>query len=176
MPIPIISLILSFVWEKRCNNHKNLVISFLAIFLLGFLGSFSLTINDEDIYKFNNVIGFTIPSSKFISSSYSAVEEEKSDVTHIIIDYKGNDAGAILKKIESTPNWTSDIETINQMELILPLNSFIIKGDYYLIFNETTTEYNKLPDNSGKYTIVAVKYSEINKTLELNKYTINYEK
>ena len=62
------------------------------------------------------------------------------------------------------------------MELLLPLNSFIIKGDYYLIFNETTTEYNKLPDNSGKYTIVAVKYCEINKTLELNKYTINYKK
>lgn len=176
LPIPIISLILSFVWEKRCNNHKNLVISFLAIFLLGFLGSFSLTINDEDIYKFNNVIGFTIPSSKFISSSYSAVEENKSNVTHIIIDYKGNDDGAILKKIENNPIWTNDIETINQMELILPLNSFIIKGDYYLIFNETTTEYNKLPDNSGKYTIVAVKYSEINKALELNKYTINYEK
>ena len=68
------------------------------------------------------------------------------------------------------------MEIINQMESILPLNSFIISGDYYLIFNETTSEYNKLPDNSGKYTIVAVKYSEINKTLELNKYTINYEK
>ena len=176
LPIPIISLILSFLWEKRCNNHKNLVISFLAIFLLGFLGSFSLTINDEDIYKFNNVIGFTIPSSKFISSSYSAVEKNKSDVTHIVIDYKGNDDGAILKEIENNPNWTNDMEIINQMESILPLNSFIISGDYYLIFNETTSEYNKLPDNSGKYTIVAVKYSEINKTLELNKYTINYKK
>ena len=37
-------------------------------------------------------------------------------------------------------------------------------------------EYNKLPENNGKYTISAVKYSDSSKVLELNNYTINYEK
>ena len=61
--------------------------------------------------------------------------------------------------------------------MIIPIDSFV--GDnttYYLIYNETTKEYNKLPDDNGKYTISAIKYSDSSKILEFNSYTINYEK
>lgn len=66
---------------------------------------------------------------------------------------------------------------MESLGLIVPLDSFVDDNTtYYLIYNETTKEYNKLPDDNGKYTISAIKYSDSSKILEFNSYTINYAK
>ena len=177
LPIPLISIILSFKWEKRCNNHKNLVYGFLTIFLLGFMGAFSLLFNDEDIYRYNDIIGFTVPNSRLLGSNYSAFDGDKSEFKHITINYREENTDNLIEEIKNNSNWITDKEVVESLSLIIPLDSFV--GDnttYYLIYNETTKEYNKLPDDNGKYTISAIKYSDSSKILEFNSYTINYEK
>lgn len=177
LPIPLISVILGFKWEKQCNNKKNLVYGFLTIFLLGFMGAFSLLFNDEDIYRYNDIIGFTVPNSKLVGSNYSAFDGDKSEFKHITINYMEENTDNLVEEIKNDSNWITDKEVVESLSLIIPLDSFI--GDnttYYLIYNETTKEYNKLPDDNGKYTISAIKYSDSSKILEFNSYTINYEK
>ena len=83
----------------------------------------------------------------------------------------------LIEEIKNNSNWITDKEVVESLSLIIPIDSFV--GDnttYYLIYNETTKEYNKLPDDNGKYTISAIKYSDSSKILEFNSYTINYEK
>lgn len=177
LPIPLIFIILSFKWGMQCNNKKNLVYGFLVIFLLGFIGAFSLFFNDDNIYRYNDIIGFTVPDSKRVGSNYSVFEGNKSEFSHITINYMEENTDYLLEKIKDNSNWITDKDIVESLSLIIPLDSFM--GDnttYYLIYNETAKEYNKLPEDKGKYTISAIKYSDSSKILEFNSYTINYAK
>ena len=141
------------------------------------MGAFSLLFNDDNIYRYNDIIGFTVPDSKWVGSNYSVFEGNKSDFNHISINYTEENTDYLLEEIKNNSNWITDKEVVESLSLIIPLDSFV--GDnttYYLIYNETTKEYNKLPDDNGKYTISAIKYSDSSKILEFNSYTINYEK
>ena len=143
--------------------------------------------SDEYIYKEDLLhLGYNLKDIEIIENKISNI-----DVKEYFLKEKYNNVSSYInglyfipKNIDRYVSYHNKNKNMSYDNVILNVNMNLDYEFYtnintlhdYLDVTTLVNKYNKLPDNSGKYTIVAVKYSEINKTLELNKYTINYEK
>ena len=78
------------------------------------------------------------------------------------------------KKLSSDTKWISTIP--NDMVGITSYFCDIQTGDYYIIYNRDTGEFNKLPSKSGTYVFINVLYNAESNTMKLVEYKIEYTK
>jgi len=52
----------------------------------------------------------------------------------------------------------------------------IQRGDYYLIYNKDTGEFNQLPKETGTYELINIVYDAEENLMELIEYRIEYTK
>lgn len=64
------------------------------------------------------------------------------------------------------------------LKMLLPsqLRVSKCKSCYILVFNEDTDEYNKIPNNNGKYHIYTASYSIDEHNLEIDDFSYDFKK
>lgn len=186
LPIPIISIILGFKYEKngfKCT--KNIIGGFIVGVLLLVFGSFTFImpspkINYNKINNYKEILNVDFPKKGILTqeNSESAFDDDKINVVVTQAFYEDT---TDLKKFENEiingEYWikASDIKT--ELKVMIPwrLQSFSCKKCYYLIFNQTTNEYNKLPNKKGKSHIYIALYDTDDHSLTINDFDYNYK-
>lgn len=183
LPVPILSIILGYKFNKigiKCK--KNIVAGFIMCFILIFSGFPYFIENSEkkeeykEIYKYQNIINLQLPNNGEIDIyNWGPTSMEDMDNYREIFVYYDNEDVAILEKdIENNPNWFLYTEIKSNLKIMIPI---ILSGDndaYYCIYNNTTNQYNALPNEPGVYEIYAMKYDQSNKELDIHIFDYTY--
>lgn len=181
LPIPILSVILGFKYEKvgfKCT--KNIVGGFIIGFLLLIYGSFCMFPTFSDDYnKINNykdIIDADLPNNGElqIQDWGTYVEKDKTEYMIINVYYDKEDVSELVNSIESRGSWILSNQIEEELKIFIPSKLYADDDAYYSIYNKTTNQYNVLPENSGEYEIYTMKYDKSDKKLEIHKFEYLY--
>lgn len=182
LPIPIISIILGFKFNKvefKCT--KNIVSGFIVGILLIIFGAFSLipiySVDYKEIDSYRNVIDAKLPDNGelVIENLDTCYGEDKTECTIINSYYSNEDVSDLINSIENSGNWFLSTEIKSTLSLMIPSWLYEDEDAYFSIYNKTTNQYNTLPEVSGKYEIYTMKYDKSEKHLEIYKFKYSYK-
>lgn len=182
LPIPIISIILGFKYNKagyKCK--KNIIAGFIIGALLLAYSSFSfMPTYLEDytkIYDYNSIINAKLPENGQLEIYHfeTYFDIEKTNFTLISVYYDNEDTNELLKSIEDNETWILSTEIKSTLKAFIPTTMTSNSNAYFSIYNKTTNEYNSLPKNAGIYEIYAMKYDIFEKKLEINKFDYSFK-
>lgn len=159
IPIGILSILIGFKLKKSNQKYKkNFIISFICIPLLVIFGSYRFIFDDVVLYDVNKVsiienkINIKIPDNIKVAT----LRQDLYEKTYVKIN--DNDSRYVFEQeIINNQLWCN---TLNfQIKCLLPIyvQHETEVFDYYIFYNITNDEYNKLPDNSV-YECVFIAY------------------
>ena len=185
LPVPIASIVFGFYLKKKGYKYKkNVIVGIIMSALLCIYGSFTFIFSDiyshsdEPIINAEQMLKIDIPEHSRINTQdwtkgtqsvprgyiYSTSDIYFDDTA--VADFENN--------LLSDAKWISDIP--NDMIGITSYFCDIQTGDYYIIYNRDTGEFNKLPSESGTYVFINVLYNAESNTMKLVEYQIEYTK
>ena len=182
LPIPVLSIILGFKYKKtgfKCT--KNIVSGFIIGFLLLIYGAFCMfpTFSQDynEIYAYQNIIDAKLPSNGEleIQDWDTYFDEDKIKYTIINAYYDKEDVSNLVKSIENSDNWILSKEIKSEFKILIPTQLRSDDDAYFSIYNNTTKEYNTLPEIAGNYEVYAMKYDKSDRQLEIHKFTYLYK-
>ncbi|MGM9899282.1 MAG: hypothetical protein ACI32E_01725 [Bacilli bacterium] len=177
IPIGIISIIIGLELKNSKQKYKkNFVISLICLPLLVIFGSYRFIFNNFVSYDVNEIliieekINFDIPDVIKVATN-------KLDLYNIsyvkIIDSESKDC--FEQEIRNKKLWQKELKP--EIRGLLPLDiQYESKTfDFFLFFNITSEEYNKLP-SSGQYECIFIAYdNDLQRLLILSDYEINIQ-
>ncbi len=181
-PIPLLSIILGFKYTKagfKCI--KNIVGGFIISFFLLNLGAFCLLPTYQEDYKkidaYRNIIDVELPhdGKLYIHDWDTNLDEDKTESTFIDAYYDKEDAISLLHSIENSDNWILSKDIKSQLKILIPFFLNLEEDAYFSIYNNTTKEYNALPEIPGNYEIYAMKYDKALNHLRICKFNYLYK-
>ncbi len=181
LPIPILSIILGFKYKKmgiKCT--KNIVGGFIMALILILLGLMAFSNNTERNYSiisdFEYFLNLNLPQDGEVEllNCDTYFDDNKYDYTIIKIYYDDQDVSGLVNSIENNENWILSSDMKSELNLLTSFPHTINNDIYYMIYNETLDEYNKLPQESGTYEIYSCLYNISTKRLEIHKYKYDY--
>lgn len=175
VPIGILSIFIGLQLKKNKQKYKkNLIIAFISLPLLIIFGSYRFIFNNNVSYDVNNAltivdkIDIELPDEIKVATS-------KLDLYNIsyvkIIDNECKEA--FEKEIKSNSLWENELnyEIKNLLPLDIQYESEIF--DYFVFYNITSSEYNRVP-LSGQYECIFIAYDrDLQRLIILNDYKIN---
>ena len=178
LPIPILSILLGFKYKKagfKCT--KNIVAGFIIGFLLLIYGSFCrFPTYSEDYSKldaYRDMIDVELPEHGELHIQ-DWNNGDKLEYTVVSVYYDKQDVRNLVNSIENSDNWILSTEIKSLLTIFLP-SSFRSNSDtYFSIYNQSTNQYNTIPEASGDYEIYAMKYDQSEKLLEIHKFVYSY--
>ncbi len=183
LPVPILSIILGKKYKKEgFNCKKNVVAGYIMAVILSIYGAFCLFPTYEQDYtklnEYKEVIDATLPINGVleIQNWDTYFDEDITEYVTINAYYENQDVTVLEKSIENNPNWILGSEITSDLKVFIPI---MLQGNdnaYYSIYNQTTNEYNTVPEDSGDYKIYAMRYDKENKKLEIHEFRIAYSK
>lgn len=181
LPIPIASIVLGFKYKRagfKCK--KNIIAGFIFGYLLLMAGFISLN-NDSSvdynlINPYKNVIDAKLPSTGklYIDESNNFFDQDKREYFVIDVYYTQDEVEDLIASIESSENWFLSTEIKSSLKIFIPKIVFSNDDDYFSIYNKTTNEYNKLPEEAGNYEIYTMRYDKSNRHLQIHKFMYEY--
>lgn len=186
LPIPIISIILGFKYkDTEIKCIKNIVAGFVVGFLLFVFGFFTFlfpTIT-KDYNKINNykeIVKVKLPKSGVLTQAHynTMFDNDKTDFTITRAIYNNSkDTQQLEKLINKSEYWEKFSNINSELKVMLPSQlQNLNEKNYFLIYNEDTNEYNRLPNSQGKYHIYIVIYITNEQTLEINDFNYKFIK
>ena len=182
LPIPILSIVLGIKYKNagfKCT--KNIVAGFIVGSLLLMYGAFCLFPTFEEdynkIYEYQDILGVELPSNGLleIQDWGTYFDEDKTENTIINAYYNEEDVDVLEKQIQNNGNWILSQDMKSILKIFIPFNVFLYQDTYISIYNKTTDEYNKIPDEAGIYEIYTMIYDGANNELEIYKYNYSYK-
>lgn len=187
LPIPILSVILGFKYRTQgFKSTKNIVAGFIVGISLLTFGSFSfifpsVEIEYKDINNYNKILNVDFPRKGILTQEKygSLFDDDKINITTTQAFYKGfGDVSDFENSIIYGENWikVSDIKTDLKMMIPSQFRDLKCKSCYFLIYNEDTDEYNKIPDYKGKYHIYVASYNVGDHKLKIDDFSYIFKK
>lgn len=187
LPFSVLSIILGFKYKKqgfKCN--KNIIAGFIiGVSLLAF-GSFSfifpsIKIEYNNINKYTDILNVHFPNNGILTQEkYDTLfDEDKKNITITQAFYKKTDnINKLEKDIVDGKNWIEVSKLKTNLKVLIPfqLRNPNCESCYYLIFNEDTKEYNKIPNSQGNFHIYVSLYDLDNKILNINDFYYEFKK
>lgn len=184
-PIPIASIVLGFVLKlKNYKYKKNIIVGIIMVALLCIYGSFSFIFanvydhSEEPIVRAEQTIGINIPEHKQISTqdwTKGTQSVSRGYIYYTSDIYFENSAVADFEKQLAKDNkWLSSVSN-DLIGITSPMNDYGFY-DYVLVYNVDTTEYNTLPNGSGKYRFINILYRLEENQMKIVEYDIDYVK
>jgi len=185
---PIVSAVQLLM--KRNENSKGISILIAAISFCGlliFLNGWSAfntysqykNIYQEQMVKYEKLLSFKFPRfgqlEKIDSSFYG--EDNMTETTMIRVQYDNtNSIHTFEKNIINNEKWIRKDKLDKKLDVLATyrLNE-IDESSYYLIYNQTTKEFNRLPKIAGKYHIYVLSYDMNKRILYINNFKYNYQ-
>ena len=182
LPIPVLSIVLGFKYKNvgyKCT--KNIVAGFIIGFLLLVYGSFFLFPTFSEDYSkidtYRNIIDAKLPNSGELEIQEwgTYFDEDKTNYTIINAYYDKVDVSNLVNSIENNINWILSKEIKSELKILIPSQLKSDNDAYYSIYNNTTNQYNLLPEYAGIYEIYVMKYDKSDKKLEIHKFNYLYQ-
>ena len=185
LPIPIASIVFGFYLKKKGYKYKkNVIVGFIMAALLCIYGSFTFIFSnlyshgDEPILNAEQMLSIDIPEHSRINTQdwTKGTQSIPRGYIYSTSDIYFDDAAVeeFEKNLSSDTKWISTIPS--DMVGITSYFCDIQTGDYYIIYNRDTGEFNKLPSESGTYVFINVLYNAESNTMKLVEYQIEYTK
>lgn len=185
LPLPILSVIFGLKYKRR--GHKctkniiwGLIISFF-LFIFGFYSTFptfSQDYSEIDVYR--NIIDATLPNNGDleIQNWDTYFDKDKTEYTIINAYYDREDVSELVNSIENNDNWILSKDINFNLKMLIPSTLSLDYDAYFSIYNNTTNQYNTLPEIPGDYEIYVMKYDKSDKMLEIHafNYAFAYKK
>lgn len=180
LPIPVLSVVYGIYQQKKgYRNSRNVIMGVIVFIILCAMGFSAFTASSEyysdfaQLLKWEERLDVDFPDSGDILTQYpdamlSEGVEGHNEVS--IVRFEKKDAEEFLKMISQDERWVTEYP-----DNILPCFHEGIYGfnfDYHMLYNLTTDEVNKLPEKSGVYRFVYLKYLESDGVLEIEDYVI----
>lgn len=185
LPIPLASIIFGFYLKKKGYKYKiNVILGFIMAALLFLFGSFTfnsvdeVSYSDEPLLNAEQALNIDFPTHDHITTTDRTKGPQTSSHEYAYytsyIHFDSSSVEEFEKEIKSDPRWISDI-SVNMLGIV----SFFLypqTGNYYIIYNKDTNEFNQLPSKSGTYVFISVQYNPENNSMGLVEYEIEYHK
>ena len=185
LPIPIGSLIFGFVSKKKGYSFvKNIIIGFIMSAILLIFGSFSFIFSntyshdDGPILRAEETLNIDIPEHKNINTMNWTTGTQTVSRGYIYstsnIYFDDDAVEEFENNLSSDAKWLSSIPN----NLIGITSSYIDghPGNYFIIYNKDTSEFNQLPSESGTYEFINIVYNTESNYMTLVDYRIEYTK
>ena len=185
LPIPIASIVFGFYLKKKGVKYKkNVIVGFIMAAFLCIYGSFTFIFHDtyshsdKPILNAEQILNIDIPTHKTINTEdwTRGTQSVPRGYIYSTSDIYFDDASteSFEKNLSDDTKWMSYIP--NDMVGITSYFCDVQTYDYYIIYNKSTKEFNKLPKKSGTYVFINVLYNAENNTMKLVEYKIEYNK
>lgn len=175
LPIPILSIIMGFKYQKTNGNAtKNIVVGILISLVLIVFGSFSLIFNDDLSQEFDTIMQVTRPEMMNMDINYPITNlgPKASNYKQINVKYQKTENDALVAEITNNSNWLKKEEIPDALKKQIPESLLSSDTAYYLIYNLTTQKYNEISDDETN-KIEIIHYYPDTYILEINQYTVN---
>lgn len=183
LPIPILSIILGFKYNgKGLKCSKNIVSGFIMGILLLIYGAFSLfpTYSEDynKIYEYKEIISVNIPNNGDLEIIEWGTYFGQDKTEYVVINayYDEEDTSNLETEIKNSNNWFLSKNSNSDLKIFIPITFVEKDNEYYLIYNKTLNEYNKIPSTSGNYECYVMRYNTSEKIMEIHKFKFNYIK
>ena len=180
LPISILSFIFGIKYVKNETKYtKNIVLSLIAIFILLGLSSLTLFFHEDDynqIDSYRNIIDINLPSNGDlnIENFEQSPDNDKINYTFVNVYYSKNESNSLIENIKKSDKWIKYNNLTPKQKVLIPSICKINNNSYFSFYNQTTNEYNKLPDNSGIYEMYVIKFDSLTGNLEIHKFKYLY--
>lgn len=180
LPISILSFVLGIKYiRKGLKCTKNIVVGIIAIFILLVLSSFPLLFPGQDykiIDSYRDIIDVKLPDNGDLNvlNFEKSPDNDKLNYTFINVYYSKNETDTLIGNIQKSDKWIRYNNLTPKQKVLIPSICEINSSSYFLFYNKTTNEYDKLPDNSGIYEMYVMKYDTLTKNLEIHKFKYLY--
>ena len=175
LPIPILSIIMGFKYQKTNNNAtKNIVVGILISLVLVIFGSFSILFNDDLSQEFDTIMQVTRPEMMNMEINYPITNlgPKASNYKQINVKYQKTENDALVAEITNNSNWLKKEAIPDELKKQIPESLLGSDTAYYLIYNLTTKKYNEISDDETN-KIEVIHYYPDTYILEINQYTVN---
>lgn len=163
LPIPLFSCVLGAVLKRNHNSGRgNMIMGLLAIILVVCVYFSFNNIAKENMYpdKQQNISAIESYIDVDLPNPYAYDNFTDSvngiDYEDTAMQFYGSDVGWLESAIKSSDYWLADF-TDDTYELVKDVGT-AEDWDYFIVYNITEGEYNKLPVESGVYSMAAVYY------------------
>ena len=184
-PIPIASLIFGLWLKKKSKKFKkNVVVGIVMTVLLCLYGSFTFifagiyTHDDAPLLRIEETLAIDVPDYLQITTQDWTKGTQTTRRGYIYstsdVYFDENAVKSFEAEMQNDYRWISAIPSD-----LVGVTSFFCDYDgydYYVVYNVSTGEFNKLPDESGRYEFINVLYNSKNKTMKIVEYEIAYTK
>ncbi len=181
-PIPIASIVFGFILKSKGYVYlKNVVIGIILTVMLCVYGCFGFIFedaisNDEAAITYvEEMVNIDIPEHKNVATRdwTGSTQEGQSDcyIYNISdIEFDEENAKTFENQMKSDSKWLSTVP--NEL---MGLTVSVI-GDYTMIYNSYTEEFNTLPQEAGEYHFVTLSYFAERNVLQITEYDAEYTK
>lgn len=184
-PIPIASIVWGFVLKaKNYQYKKNIIAGIIMVTLLCIYGSFSFIFanmyehSDEPIIKIEETLEIDIPTYTQINTQDWTKGTQSASRGYIYstsdIYFEKSEVDEFEKQMSTDDRWLSTVPN-DLIGISSPFGDYGI-GDYTLIYNVDTSEYNALPQNSGTFRFINIVYNVEGGQMRIIEYDIEYIK
>ena len=183
--ISIVQLLTSRNKNSKIVSILVVIISFcgLLIFLNGW-SSFNSFSKYKDVYhqqilKYENAFSFDFPRFGKLTIKDSSFDGEfdMAETTMIEVQYDNiNSIHTFEKRIIKDDKWVKKNRLDKKLNVLASYQLNETDDDcYYLIYNQSTKEFNKLPKVAGKYHFYVALYNINKRMLQINDFDYNYK-
>ncbi len=183
LPIPIMSIILGFIYNKKgIKCIKNIIGGFTIVIFLILFGSFSITFDFErnynEVYSYEKIIGTNLPSQ----GKYLKIKWDTSylinHITHYIKFTDFEETKTFTNDINNNNNWLTQDQINTNLGTLIP-TSLVCKSQhkcYYSVYIKELNEYNEYLTETGTYHIYAMMFDYNSTFIQIEDYILYYKK
>lgn len=187
LPIPISSILFGFNLKKKGYKYKkNVIVGFIIASILCVYGSFAFlfsnvyTHSNEPILVAEQTLNIDIPTHSSINTQdwTQGTQSVSRGYVYSVSDVFFNDDAVENFEIglSADAKWITDIPS-DMVGISSHFCDYLSSDyNYYMLYNRTTKEFNKLPSESGTYEFINVIYNVKSNTMKLVEYQIEYTK
>lgn len=183
LPIPIASIALGFVLKKKGYKwKKNVIAGCIIAVLLTLYGSFTFIFggmfdtSDAYIATVENYTGIDIPKhSRIVTQDWTWGSETEIIVGmryYSEIYFEESEVLDFEVKLSKDSRWNQKVKS--ELAGLLPPSPVFQQGDYMMLYNVDTGEFNTHPKKDGNYTFISIFYDSAAHEMHIAEYGVVY--
>lgn len=185
LPLPVISLILGVIYNKKngIRSLKNIIsgaimIGLILLMCITSLTSYSYDKDYSEIYVYKDLIGIKLPNE----GKYSRIEWDSSyllgHISHVVRFTNKTESNKFYENIKNSENWITKDKIGTTLNNFIP-DSLICSSKmnecYYSVYIEELNSYNTIPESDGNYHIHTMFYDPNIKALKIEDFMYQYK-
>ena len=159
LPVPLLSIIVGiFLNMNKIRNKKNIICGVIIGFIMLIYGLFPTIFGNisSNLNSIEAQIGFEFPQTTGMNYNITS-DTSGGKQTLTTLGFEESVANDFEEFMKDDYRWIrgSNKDFIK----VIPENLVNFPSDFFLLYNNTTSEFGKIPENDGQYQLVYIAYS-----------------